>query len=128
MRELFLSWGMIVISILFNIFGVMVVKMKMNALGAMKVDSWRTVVGYVVLLLKSPLVSGGVFLFLIAPFFFAVALSRMAISTAYPVYVGLNFFLTILLAYFILGEQVAGLKLIGIVLIAVGVIMIYLKG
>lgn len=128
MKEIFLSWGMMLISILFNIFGMMVVKMKMNTLGAIKLDSLRSVLEYVVLLLKSPLVSGGVFLFLIAPFFFAVALSRMAISTAYPVYVGLNFFLSIVLAYFVLGEQMAGVKLIGIALIAVGIIMIYLKG
>ena len=128
MKEIFLSWGLLILSVLFNVYGVFVIKLKMNSLGAVKFDSLRTAFGYFFLLLKSPLVAGGLVLFFVAPFLFAMALSRMEMTVAYPVQVGLNFLLLIILAYLVLGEQLGGLKLLGIILIAIGIVFLYLKG
>jgi len=65
-----------------------------------------------------------IILFFSAPFLFAVALSRLPISIAYPVQVGLNFLLVLVLSYFFLSESMTAIKLVSIFLIMVGVIML----
>ena len=121
MPTFFLTWGLLVISVIFNVVGVFVIKLKLNEFGAVKVDSLKSIVGYFFVLLKSPLVVTGVFLFFLSPFLFAVALSRMEISVAYPVQVALNFIFLIFLAFFVLGEQMTVYKIVGIVLTIIAV-------
>ena len=121
MPTFFLTWGLLVISVIFNVIGVFVIKLKLNEFGAVKVDSLKSIVGYFFVLLKSPLVVVGVFLFFLSPFLFAVALSRMEISVAYPVQVALNFIFLIFLAFFVLGEQMTVYKIVGIVLTIIAV-------
>lgn len=124
MKETFLSWGMLVLSVLFNVFGVFVIKMRLNILGPVGFDSFKNVLNYFWLLLKSPLVVAGVMFFSLSPFLFTVALSRMEISLAYPVNVGLNFVLLVLLAFLVLGEQITMLKGAGIILVFAGVFLL----
>ena len=121
MKELSLSWGMLVLSVLFNVCGIFVIKMRLNELGPLPFDSVKAVLSYFLLLLKAPLVIGGVILFFIAPFLFAVALSRMEIAVAYPAQIGLNFLFLILLALLVLGEPMTPFKGIGMVLILIGI-------
>lgn len=116
MREYALSWGMLALSVVFNAFGVFVIKWRLNELGAIKMESWSTILSYFVLLIKSPWAMIGVFLFFVAPFLFAVALSRMEVTVAYPAQVGLNFVIIILLALVLLGEQMNFYKIFGIIL------------
>ena len=124
MKETFLSWGMLVLSVLFNVFGVFVIKMRLNILGPVGFDSFKNVLNYFWLLLKSPLVVAGVMFFSLSPFLFTVALSRMEISLAYPVNVGLNFVLLVLLAFLVLGEQITMLKGAGIILVVAGIFLL----
>lgn len=121
MKELFLSWGMLILSVIFNAYGVFVIKLRLNELGEIPFNSIKTTSGYFLVLLKSPLVIGGILLFFIAPFLFAVALSRMEITIAYPAQIGLNFVILILLALFLLGEQMTLYKIVGIISILVGI-------
>ncbi|MBF0522813.1 MAG: EamA family transporter [Candidatus Omnitrophica bacterium] len=121
MQELFLSWGLLVISVVFNVYGVFVIKLKLNELGPVKTESFKAVFSYFCLLLKSPLVLSGVVVFFLAPFLFAMALSRMQIAIAYPVQIGLNFILLILLAVIFLGEHLTLYKILGMILIFSGV-------
>lgn len=116
-----LSWGILILSVVFNVLGVFAIKLRLNDLGEMKLDSWRNLLGYVILLLKSPWVLMGVILFFIAPFLFTVALSRMELAVAYPAQVGLNFAFLILLGFFVLGEQLTMGKIIGIICILIGI-------
>jgi multidrug transporter EmrE-like cation transporter len=124
MKEMILSWGMLTLSVIFNAFGVFVIKLKLNELGPIKVDSIRGTIDYFFLLLKSPLVVVGVVLFFLAPFLFAIALSRMEIAVAYPVQIGLNFIILLLLALFVLGEQLTIYKSVAITLVLIGTIML----
>ena len=117
MKNVFLSWGMLSLSVLFNAYGVFVIKYKINELGEIQLNSFHFVIKYVVALLKSPLVISGVVLFFLAPFLFAIALSRMEISIAYPVQVGLNFIFLLLLAFIFLGESLTISKIVGISLV-----------
>lgn len=121
MKEWLLSWGMLLVSVMFNAIGVFIIKLKLNELGVIKADSLRTVFTYFFVMLKSPFVVFGLVLFIIAPFLFVIALSRMEIVVAYPAQIGLNFLIVVLLAIAFLGEQMTSLKVVGSVLIFVGI-------
>ena len=124
MKDLFLSWGMLVLSVMFNAFGVFVVKMKLNEFGAIKVDSLKAVLSAVVFLLKEPLVVIGVVLFFVAPFLFVIALSRMDIVIAYPAQIGLNFLCLVIFAVSFLGEQLTLARVVGSILILSGILLL----
>ncbi|MFH1360505.1 MAG: EamA family transporter [Candidatus Omnitrophota bacterium] len=121
MNSLFLTWGMLILSVLCNAGGVFIIKWRLNEMGAIKCDSLRSVFAYFLLFIRSPLVILGLVLFFAAPFLFAIALSRMDITVAYPAQVGLNFLILIILAVFVLGEQMTSLKFIGIILVVLGI-------
>ena len=124
-KEFFLSWGMIVLSVLFNAYGVFVVKLRLNELGEIKLDSLKSFFAYLFLMLKSKLVLGGIILFFIAPFLFVIALSRMEVSVAYPVQVVLNFLFLLLLAVIFLGEGITLTKAVGIALALASIFFLY---
>lgn len=128
MKGWLFSWGMLILSVVFNAVGVFVIKMRLNELGAITFESVTRVFQYFALMLKSPLVVGGIVLFFLAPFLFAVALSRMEIVVAYPAQIGLNFLILVVLAVLFLGEQVTLLKIIGTVLIFAGVYFLNKSG
>lgn len=124
-KNIFLSWGMLFLSVLFNAYGVFVIKYKINELGEIQLNSFRIVINYFIALLKSPLVISGVALFFLAPFLFAIALSRMEISIAYPAQVGLNFIFLLLLAFIFLGENLTINKIIAISLVICSIYFLY---
>ena len=72
---------------------------------------------YIIEFLKSPVTCVGLAMFGLAPFFFAVAISRMEISIAYPAQVGLNFVIIVALRFLFLGEPLTMQKFIGIGLV-----------
>lgn len=121
MKELFLSWGLLILSVLFNVYGVFVIKLKINELGIIKVDSFKIVFDYFLVLAKIPLVISAGFSLIIAPLLFAISLSRMQITVAYPALIGLNFLFLVLLALMFLGEQMTLPKIIGMLLIFAGI-------
>lgn len=121
---MFLSWGMLILSVFFNAYGVFVIKLRLNEMGPFKWETFRAALGYFIFLLKSPLVVSGILLFFLAPFLFAIALSRMEIVVAYPAQIGLNFLILILLALIFLGEQLTFYKVAGIVLIFAGIYLL----
>jgi len=121
MKEWFLSWGALICSVLFNVYGIFVIKLRLNDLGPIRCDSFRNMFSYFLELMKSPLVVSGLIFFFIAPFLFAVALSRLEITAAYPAQIGLNFLFLFVLALLVLGEQFTLMKGAGIFLVALGV-------
>ena len=124
LKSFFLSWGILVLSVLFNVFSVFVIKMRLDELGPVKVDSFSGFLGYVALLLKSWPVLAAIIPFFCAPFLFAIALSRMELSIAYPVQIVLSLVLLTFLAIMFLGEQVNTNKIIAIVLTIVCVYLL----
>ena len=121
MNEFFLSWGLLVLSVIFNAYGVFVIKLKLNQLGAIHFDSLKGIFTYAWAMISAPWVACGIVFFIASPFLFTVSLSRMDIVLAYPVQIGLNFFFLIVLAVVFLGETLTLYKIIGIVFIFVGI-------
>ena len=126
-KDIFLSWGMLVLSVIFNALGVFIIKMKLNELGPIKLDSIKSTISYFLSLFSSGLVITGAFLFVIAPVLFAVALSRMEITVAYPVQIVLNFVFLLILAVLFLGESITLAKAVGIFLAFISMFLLYKK-
>ena len=53
-----------------------------------------------------------------------LALSNLKLSNAYPVLVGLEYCLVMLLSWLILGDSFASVKITGVVLVLIGIILI----
>jgi quaternary ammonium compound-resistance protein SugE len=123
-KEWLLSWGMLGLSVLFNVFGAMVIKWKLNEAGKFELESFRGVMEYGLIFLRSPLVVSSLILFFAAPFLFGIALSRLPLLVAYPVNVGLNFLLVLLVSIVFLSESLTPTKLLAVALILVGVIIL----
>ncbi len=115
---------MLIASVVFNALGVFIVKLRLNQLGALNLSSVKVVLSYVVTFIQAPAVVIGLVLFFVSPFLFAVALSRMEITVAFPVQLGLNFLLVLLLAVLFLGEHLTAVKLFGIAAIVLGIILL----
>ena len=123
-KDWFLSWGLLVISVCFNALGAIVIKWKLNEVGKIEFESFRKIMDYGMIFLKSPLVVISVILFFASPFLFGVALSRLPLLIAYPVQIGLNFLLVLLFSVFFLSESITPVKLAGILFIMIGVIIL----
>lgn len=119
-----LSWGMVLAYIVFNSFGALIIKYKINEMGTIQLSSFRFVMKYFYELIKSPLIICGIFSIFISAFVWMVALSRMQISIAYPVAVGLNFIVVVTVALIFFKEHLSVEKIIGIVLIFISVFLI----
>lgn len=119
-----LSWGMVLAYIVFNSFGALIIKYKINEMGTIQLSSFRFVIKYFYELIKSPLIICGIFSIFISAFVWMMALSRLQISLAYPVAVGLNFIVVVTVALIFFKEHISAEKIIGIVLIFISVFLI----
>lgn len=68
-------------------------------------------------------VLGGLGLYVLGMIVWLAVLVHIDVSKAYP-FVGLGFIFTMILAYFILGEQISLIRIIGVFQIILGVILI----
>lgn len=124
-KDLFLNWGMLLIGVITNVMGMYLVKMKMNELGGIDVSSMKMALGYFLLLLRSPLAMIGAILFIIAPFPYAVAISRMELSLAYPLSIALSCLIIVPLTFIFFGESITFNKIAAIAMILVSLYFLY---
>ncbi len=119
------TWGLIFIAAVMDVIGAFAVKAKINQLGSVNYAGIYNVIDYLFNLAKFPLVWFGTFLILTAPLPYALALSRMELSTAYPVIVILNALLLIPIAVIFLNESLTLYKVIGYIIIIIGLYFIH---
>lgn len=124
LKKFLLSWGMLFAYVLMNAYGALMLKHQINKLGIIPFNSFGLTIGYFINLFKSPLsISAFISIFLSA-IVYMVALSRMEISLAYPVAVGLNFLLVIFVAILFMGEAFTIKKIVGIALIFISIFIL----
>ncbi|MEZ5707606.1 MAG: EamA family transporter [Burkholderiaceae bacterium] len=82
--------------------------------------------GSLVQVLLQPWVMAGLVLYFAAAVVWLLVLSKVDVSLAYP-FVGLGFVVTMLLAWFFLGEAVTVSRIMGTLLISVGVAILALR-
>ena len=125
LRDFFLSWGMLIIGVFANVMGMYLVKMKMNELGGIEVSSLRMVVTYFLALARSPLAVIGAIIFLIAPLPYAIAISRMELSVAYPLSIALSCLILLPLTFIFFGESVTFNKVAATAMILASLYFLY---
>ena len=124
-KNFMLSWGMLLVGVIMNVFGVYVIKIKINSIGSVQFNSFMTVVNYFFTLAKSPMVIVGALVLLSAPAPYAIALSSMDLSVAYPASVALNCLIIIPLTVLFLGEALTLYKVAGLTLMVVSLYFLY---
>ncbi|MFA6078139.1 MAG: hypothetical protein WC779_00110 [Candidatus Omnitrophota bacterium] len=124
-KDIFLSWGMLFIGVIMNVMGMYFIKMKMNELGGMQVSSVKVLADYFLMFMRSPLAVVGVALFLLAPLPYAVAVSRMELSVAYPLSIALSCLIIVPLTFIFFGESVTANKVIAIFMILGSLYFLY---
>ncbi len=74
-------------------------------------------------LITQPAILGGILAYAASLVLWIMALSRVEVSVAYPM-VSLGYLLTALAAWYLLGEQVTPMRLLGIGVIILGVVLV----
>jgi multidrug transporter EmrE-like cation transporter len=99
--------------------------LKQGAMASIGTASWVTLgLGNRLLaLILQPYVVAGLSLYGLGAVIWLFALARVDLSFAYP-FVGLGFVLTMVLSYYLLGEPVATLRVVGTLMIAVGCVLV----
>lgn len=77
--------------------------------------------------LKNYVLFIGLFLFALNVVFYTFALSKINLSTAYPIMVGGGFLIISLVSFFYLHESISTLQIIGMVLVFTGISLISIK-
>lgn len=67
----------------------------------------------------------GLFMYGFGAMLWLLVLARLDVSMAYP-FVGLGFILTMLLGFFVLGESLSAMRIVGTLLITAGVVLVSL--
>jgi multidrug transporter EmrE-like cation transporter len=121
-----ISIALLFVSVGFAIAGQLTLKSAMNNVGRIGTAEVRAAGETVMRLAREPRLWAGLLLFGISSIFWIVVLSRVPLSVAYP-FVGVSYILIVLLARFVLGENVPALRWIGVFVVAAGIAIIGLS-
>ncbi len=121
----FFSWVIIGFYVILNSYGALAIKFKINQLGQIDLGSFRLVLTYFLTLFSSPLVISGLGAIFLSAIVWMIALTRLDISVAYPVAVGLNFVVVIFVAVLAYHENLSVNRALGLLLIFVSLFIIY---
>lgn len=120
----FYNWGLIFLYVVFNSAGALLIKNQINALGPVRLVSFSSTLFYFGKLLSSWQVVGGFAAIFISALAWMTALSRMELSIAYPIAVGLNFLLIVGLSFLFFSEPLTFYKVLGVFLLLAGLFCI----
>jgi len=112
----------IFISIFLAVVGQLLLKVGMLRVGKFSFNISTLVHQYTRILLN-PFVIAGLFVFFISMLIWLYVLSRMELSFAYP-FVALNYVLILFGSYFLLKETITLYKIVGVVVIIIGVYLV----
>ena len=107
-------------TVFFTVFGQIILKWRINGVGSLPDDASEKVL-FLFKLLLDPWIFGGFLSAFIASFFWMAAMTKFDVSQAYPIIVGGLAILTSAVAIVILKEQVSVYKVLGLLLIVLGV-------
>ncbi|MGH2806441.1 MAG: EamA family transporter [Actinomycetota bacterium] len=120
------SLGLLLVSVSFAVVGQLTLKSAMDSVGRIGRADLGSLGQTVLRAAKEPKLWIGLFLFGISAVFWLVVLSRVRLSVAYPL-VGISYIIIVALARFMLHEHVPVLRWVGVVIIALGIVVIGLS-
>jgi multidrug transporter EmrE-like cation transporter len=112
----------ILVSVLLSAVGQILLKKGMNDLGPMTINM-RQLLGTLWRMGTNPYVFIGLFVYVIGVVFWLAALSMVDLSYAYP-FASLSYIVMLVAAWLLFGEQISLLRLIGTLVVCLGVILI----
>lgn len=116
-KAFFLSWGLIILSALFDSYAAFVVKWKFNQMGPIDFNSTRHVFDYLSRFVQSPFLMTAVVTFCLAPGLWFFALNRVQLSVGYPTLVGFHLIFILIFGIFFLNEPLTARKATGVLLV-----------
>lgn len=115
------QWILILSAILLNVCGHLFLKAGMNRIGAISLDQ---LVFSFTNIFSTPFVLLGLFSYVSSVAMYMVVLSKVDVSYAYPLMMGLGYSLIVLFSWQIFGEPFSSFKWTGIALILAGVFLL----
>lgn len=112
----------ILISVLLSAVGQILLKKGMNDLGPMTINM-KQIFSTLWRMGTNPYVFIGLFVYVIGVVFWLAALSMVDLSYAYP-FASLSYIVMLVAAWLLFGEQISLLRLIGTLVVCLGVILI----
>ena len=115
------QWILILSAILLNVCGHLFLKAGMNRIGAISLDQ---LVFSFTKIFSTPFVLLGLFSYVSSVAMYMVVLSKVDVSYAYPLMMGVGYGMIVLFSWQIFGEPFSSFKWTGIVLILAGVFLL----
>jgi len=112
----------IITSVFLSALAQITLKLGMTKYKLVAVDA-ETIIQKIWLIITNFYVWGGLSLYVLGMVVWLAVLIHIDVSKAYP-FVGVGFIFTMILAYFILGEQISLIRLIGVIQVIIGVFLI----
>jgi len=109
----------ILIGILFASLGQVFWKIGMNSIGA--IDNFS--ISGIIAMFFNPIVVLGLFMYGLSTIFWLIALSQKDLSYVYP-FISLTFIFVLFLSYFVLKEQISTARIVGTLIIIIGLMVI----
>lgn len=113
-----MAWIFLITALSLNALANILIKAGMRAYTG-KIDSQ-----YIIYLISNKFVIFGLLSFGAALFCYSYTLSKMSLSVAYPIMTGCGFAIVVTVSYFAFGEAFSLSKLIGIVLVFLGIVFL----
>jgi multidrug transporter EmrE-like cation transporter len=115
--------GMAIVSVLLATAGQFLLKSGMDRVGYVGSDRLRRPLDLALTAVKTPQIAIGLGIFGVSAVVWLIVLSRVPLSTAYP-FAGITYVTTALVGRFVLGENVPGMRWVGILLIVSGILLV----
>lgn len=107
------------LTVLFTVYGQLILKQQINTI-AIVPTGWGLIPFYIQFIFTRPLVLSGFVSAVLASVAWLGAISKFELSYAYP-FMSLNFVCVVFLSFFLFQEDVNWHKLVGLLLISIGV-------
>lgn len=117
------SFPLVLVSVICGIIGQLALKAGMTQVGQIGAGALAQPAATIVRVATSPFVIGGLVLYALGAVFWLAVLSRVPLSVAYPV-LAIGYVITPFLAWLIFRESLSPIRWAGIVVIAMGVILV----
>lgn len=124
MKHFFLSWGLIILSALFDSYAAYIVKKEFNSLGEFDFSSFKAFFNYILKFMQSPWLVSALIAFILAPALWFVALNKIELTIGYPLLVGFHLIFILLFGFYLLDESMSIYKVIGCALLMVSLVLI----
>lgn len=118
-----ISLVLLAVSVTFAVSGQVTLKAAMNRIGRIGTEQVANMGETAGRAIREPRLWGGLALFGISALFWLVVISRVPLSLAYP-FVGLSYIVVVALDKVVFGEDVPGLRWVGVLIVASGIALI----